>query len=412
MSNMQEVNEKLGEDKVKQMDDLFGFNLILNNELSKDSCSDEMRKMISDKLVGIKKAIDMIQDATKAKHFSPDTKAKLISEALESVNLDALKSEILDTKNALQRKMKSIARNTKDRVISSTNALESSIQDNIRLVKEEKARAIKSREELNKEAEELTYVPRRERSEQIKENDKTSFDDEIEKFNNMKIKIKEPKVEIKSNLEASDDERNSFLSKENEFEESLEYGSPDFKATKVKDKNEIESEELKEEKSEMLHKKKNLENEYKNVVNDKEAALSLYKEKGFFSTFRRVWEYRKNVDGKKMGFFGVLKETCFEYYYNRDDAKANKRDAATFENQRIDLDNRIGKCEERIRALNKQLKDVKKECGKAGKDCLEKCKSRLDNAVQSSPKQERYEEMGRRIEEFSKTVDRMTGRDR
>lgn len=326
---MQEVSEKLGEDKTKQMDDLFGFNSILNNELSKDSCSDEMRKMISDKMIGIKKAIDRIQDVTEAKHFSPDTKAKLISEVLESVNLEALKGEISGTKSVLQSKMKSIARNTKDRIINSINALESSIQDNIRFVKEEKARAIKESEELNKEAEELVYIPRRGRSDQDK-----------------------------------------------------------------------------------LKDEKNLENEHENVANDKEVALALCKEKGFFSTFRKIWGDRETVGNKKIGFFGVLKETCIEYYYNRDDAKANKMDAVTLGNLRIDLDNKIGKCEERIRALNKQLKDVKKECGKVGKDCLGKCKSRLDSAVQPFTMKDRYEELGRKVEEFSKTLDRITERDR
>lgn len=123
--------------KSAPLDNVFNFESKLNEDLSKDTCSNEQREKIQEKL----------------KHITEIIIDNYLNSQGKKADLDTslLKKEIEDTRKDLQGKTKDIAKGFNEYVVSTINSFERAIKDNMALIKNAKNELSKG-ENLGQEA--------------------------------------------------------------------------------------------------------------------------------------------------------------------------------------------------------------------------------------------------------------------
>lgn len=181
------LGEKLGQRNADTVDYLVRFNRMLEAELSLSSCGDDMRKAISEKMIGLTDLVAKIYKVTKS-HVSNDKKKEKIEELvgdLDIVKLTVdLRSEISATKETLIKKAKEAAKNINDKIITEAKQNQESVIVRDEINEIEKPSSIEQAEE-KQPFDEKTDVPRfdRKRAREKAKGSKTveeSFDTEEE----------------------------------------------------------------------------------------------------------------------------------------------------------------------------------------------------------------------------------------
>jgi len=111
--------EKLGEENVKMINHLTKFYDLQMAKLDASKCTDEMRAVISEKMLGLTELLTKVYKITKSRQ-SNDNKSKKLQELLQGIDVDSfiekLNAEIALTQTQLIKKGKDIAETVRDDV--------------------------------------------------------------------------------------------------------------------------------------------------------------------------------------------------------------------------------------------------------------------------------------------------------
>ncbi len=135
------LGEKLGRSNTDTVNYLVSFNRMLEAELSLSSCSEDMHKAVSEKMVGLTDLVAKIYKVTKS-HISNDKKKEKIEELVGDLDIIKftvdLRSEISATKETLIKKAREAAKNINDKIVSDTKQSQENINIKGKVIGEDK----------------------------------------------------------------------------------------------------------------------------------------------------------------------------------------------------------------------------------------------------------------------------------
>jgi len=327
------LSEKLGEDRVSEISELgslVNFKSLLADMMAANKCSDIVRDSVLGKLETLTEVLVKITKIN-GMHISNDAKKEKIEKELAGLNLETFKKELVDeicaTEKTLKTKAKDMAMKIKTAASEKVQSVKQVINSNIQTVSE-KLKAAKEKESLLKRK---------------AKNKGEEFEEKAPEIYPEEEKIEEPEKSLEEKLDETIEKRKKVKEEIRGLEDDLEMAS-------------------------------DMERQ----------GLAIYKNLGFFNTFRKLWEHRKDDPNKKRGFFSIAKAAYKLSSQNKETARelgVEENIEASY-NEQVEISNEIKRLEKSYQQLTREMRDIERAIIRESGQCLDFCKDALEDALE------------------------------
>jgi len=376
----EDLEKKLGRDVYSQLDVLSEQKTALDRMLEDDKCSDELKAIISQKMVKLVELFEEINRVANARHSSLESKADVIKSEVEEFDFVAFLEELIaereKTSTILKTKAREIAKSAKENIAERVSGIKSFFEGNIEVatekLKEVKQSTKNLRQRLSKAEGDFwkgDYDPENYSYEvDAEDGAEEPYYEEVED------ELEDAKATQKFTRDTKNESRESDL---DDGAEELNFWEDDYDPENYS--YEVDAEDGAEE----AYYETDLEDDLADAkaaqeFANKNKALTVSKDRprGFFRTLAKMFKDRKSSD-KKMGFFATLKAK-YKKEKEKEEPKDNLDDL--LEEQKI-IEAERNNSRKTVKALKAQKKETEKQVGEAGMQWLTDFRGEVDEVT-------------------------------